>query len=207
MRRIQDVGLMLGKIMESDTMPNDPLAMVDRQNAGQDLQQRALAYAIVPKQCHTLATLDAEGERAVHRLGPVALADPPQIEDQASAGRRFGEAEANALGVTLAFDLLHPLELLQTRLHLTSLGGFGAKAVHKALHPSDLAFLREGGCLQLRFTGSPGLQIALIVANIGADRVPVDLPDVRHDAVEERRIMADHQDRRARSQEKLLKPC
>src|SRR5262249_36746322 len=140
MRRIQDVGLMLGKIMEGDTMPNDPLAMVDGQNAGQDLEQRALAHAIVPKQCHTLATLDAEVERAVHRLGPIAFADLPQSEDQASTARRFGETEANALGVTLTFDPLHSLELLQTRLHLTSLGGFGAKAVHKTLHSGDLAF-------------------------------------------------------------------
>ena len=74
------------------------LALVGRQAAREDLQQRRLAGAVGPDDRHPLAGLEAEGDVAQRGLGPEALADPRRPSSGRGRGRRGRRVAIAELG-------------------------------------------------------------------------------------------------------------
>jgi hypothetical protein len=69
------------------------LELLERQQSGQDFQQRGFARAVRPDQHRALAALDHEVEVAVNHMIAIGLTDAFQFDDPLSAARRLGKTE------------------------------------------------------------------------------------------------------------------
>ena len=204
---VQDVCLVLGKVVEGRTVAHRAGAGIGREDARQHPEQGALARAVFADEGDALAALHCEVERPIDDVVTVRLGHALELQHVPAGGGRNGKPKPDALGIAGPFDPLDLLQLLEARLDLTGPGGLIPEPVHKLLHARNLLVLAVGSGLLRHVVGFAPGEVLRVVAGRFQDSMVPDLPDVRRDAVEKGGVVADDQHREGGLQEKVLEPA
>src|SRR6185437_3268301 len=119
-------------------MPHGSGAGIKRKHTGEHLQKRAFPRPIFTDQRDTLAALHGKIECLVDDLFTVAFARSGQLEHLTAAGRRKGKPELDSFWISLDFNPLDLVQLLQSRLNLTGLVGLVPEAIDELLNTGNL---------------------------------------------------------------------
>ena len=177
-------------------LPSSRRAALERQHAGQDLQQGALAGPVRTDERHLLAALQDQVEAVVDGVRAVALDDPVEGDHHPAAARRLGEPELHRFGAGGGdLDPIDPCELLDAALDLARLRLLVAEALDEALDLGDLAALRLGRHLELRQALVALLDEVGEVADVLGEEAVVELRDAVDDGVDEVAVVADQHHR------------
>ena len=161
---VQDIGLVLGEVVEGRAVADRPDAGIGWEDARQHLEQGTLAGAVFAHQGDALAALHCEIERSIDDVVAIGLGDALKLQHMPAGGGRDGKSEAHALGIAGPFDPLDFLQLLEAGLHLASPGGLIPEPVHELLHARDLLVLAVGGDLLRRLVRLPPGEVLRVVA-------------------------------------------
>src|SRR5215831_15518093 len=207
MLRVQRLRLVLGKVMETHTVADRSAALLGRQNASQHLQERALAGAVFSDEGDPLPALHGKIQRVVDDLFAISFAHALEFQYVASARRGEWKLKFHPFGVPLQFDKLDLFQLFDTRLDLSGLVGLIAETIDELLDPSHLFGLTVRGGLELRISRGTEFTEFRIVASEFLDRPVANLPDVSGNTIQERGVVADHEQRQFGIKEKFLEPA
>ena len=191
-RRIQRVELVLGVIMDGHVRAQRALAAIEGQHAGQHLEQRGLAGAVVADQRHPLAALHREVDAAIDHVVAVGLVDAGQRGHATARAWGLREREVHLPAHPGQLDALDLGQHLHPALHLAGLGGLIAKALDEALDLGDALGLVARARLQQL---APGLALdeeVVVVAGVDREALGREVGDRGHHAVDEVAIVRDH---------------
>src|SRR5262249_21336784 len=191
--------VILGEVPEPDVVADLAIPTLEREHAGEELEQRGLAGSVRADERHPLPPLDVEIDTVVHDGVAVALARPMQLEHVAAAARRFGEPDLERpLGVAVRWwKAVDPFELLDAALHERGLRGLGTEPADERLDPLDLLLLILVGLpCQLEAHLALG-EVAAVVHGVVGDPPVEHLRDPLDRDIKEIPIVG-HQDNRAR---------
>ena len=203
---VQDLGLVLGKIMQRHAVAFLSRPGLERQHACQQFQQGAFPRAVFADQRDALPAFDGKLKAFVDDVVTVLFADVVQFQhlDPALGGLRKPEPEP--FGVPLGFQEFDFLQLFDARLNLFGFGRLIPEAIHKFLNARDLLGLTLCG---RRLLGielcAQGLKGSVIAA-VFLDLTMTDFPDVRGQAIKKFRIVADDEHGHFRGEEKGFEP-
>ena len=119
--RVEQVERLLREVAHLDATELQ-LAAVGLQVAGDHLQQRRLAGAVLAHDAPALAALDLEVERLVDRARAVGLLQAVDLDDVVARARRRLARERHHLALLRQLDLVDLLDLLRLALRLRGLG-------------------------------------------------------------------------------------
>jgi hypothetical protein len=142
--RVEVVDAVLGEITRDDVAAFLAEAAVDRDDAGEDLEQRRLAGAVRADEHRALAAFALEVEVLIDDVVAVGLLDMLELHHLEAGARRLGEAELDLLQVVFGLvdrDLFEAGDLLLLRLRAGGHRSLGAEAVDERLQVGDLALL------------------------------------------------------------------
>ena len=185
---------MLGEIADLHLRPHDALARVEVDDAGQDLQQRGLARAVVPHERDLPAALQLEVEAAIDPHLAVRLRRAFERQDAHARALGLGKADPHRLRLGGQLDAL---ELLQALDHALGAGGRRvprAVAHDEVFHVGDLDLLllpQLHDALLLRLLLA---QIELVVAVIELQAAALQGGDHPADRVDEGAVVRDQED-------------
>src|SRR5262249_14347483 len=136
---VQRLGVILREVADAHVVPDGARAAVERELAGEQLEQRRLPRTVRSDQRDSRAALDGDVDAAVDLAIAVALARPFEPEGDATAARRLGQADLEGALVTVGrWQPLETLELLHATLHERGLGRLIAEARDERLDALDL---------------------------------------------------------------------
>ena len=190
--RHEGVQLMLGVVVNGHVRAQCPLAPLERQHAGQDLQQRRLAGAVLADQGQPLAPLHRDVDARVDDVVAVGLVDAGQRGHAAAGARRLRKREVHLAARAGQLDALDTLQHLDAALHLAGLGRLVAEPLDEALDLGDaLGLVARARLEQL----APGLaldQEVVVVARVHREAVGAEVGDRGDHPVQEIAVVRDH---------------
>ncbi len=198
--------MVLGVVADLDAGAEADRAAVRRQLAGDHLEQRGLAGAVLADDADLLAAPRRQGHRAQDDVIAVGLAHAVELEHLAHRALGRGEAEAHDVALLEGLDVLHLLEHLDARLHRPRLVGLGPEPVDErqqvlALALEVLGLAGEDGLLL-----EPGLDVLLVVARVAAHALGLERHHPRDLLVEELAVVADQDERAVVALEEVAEP-
>ena len=171
------------------------------------MSKRAFPGAVFSHQRHALTPFDRTINSLIHHFFPVAFCRALEFQDLPAARCGEGKFELHPLGIALNLNHLDLLKLLDARLDLAGFVRLVAETIYEGLDPRHLFRLAPRGGLTLSIPFCADLFERGIVAPIFFDLMVSEIPDVSHDTIEKRRVVADDQERHLRVQEELLEPA
>jgi hypothetical protein len=203
---VERVAVVLRVVADLDAGAEPDGAAVRGQLAGDHLEQRGLAGAVLADDADLLAAPRRQRHRAQHHVIAVGLAHAVELEHLADGALGGREAEAHDVALLEGLDVLHLLEHLDARLHRARLVGLGAEAVDEgqqvlALALEVLGLAGEDGLLL-----EPGLDVLLVVAGVAAHALGLERHHPRDLLVQELAVVADQDERAVVALEEVAEP-
>src|SRR5262249_50315217 len=130
---IEDVERLLREVPHPEAGAERDVSRIGREDAGDDLQERRLAGAVLPHHAPALAAPNREAHVAVDDATAVRLADVLQRGNLIAGSRRRPEVELHDPALLRQLDALDLLERFHAALHLRRLGGMRGEALDEAL--------------------------------------------------------------------------
>lgn len=146
----------MGEVTGNDVAAEFVCAAVDREDAGEDFEERRFAGTIGANEDDALAAFGGEVEITIYDVIAVGLLDVFEVDDFEAGARWLGEFEVHfpqLFGGFIDGDFLEAFDLFFLGFGAGGHGGFGSEAVDEFLEVGDFALLAfEGGGL-LGFAG------------------------------------------------------
>ena len=198
---------MLREVRHAHIHAQVPRAALESKDSRQDLEQRGLARTVGSDERDLLASLEGQVQPVVDAVLAIALDDPREADDHASAARGLREAELDGLGASGRHgDALEALERLDAALDLACLAGLIAEAFDEALGLRHLALLRCSCALELSDPFIALLDEVGVVAHVLGQRSASELGHVVGDGIDEVPIVADQDQAAGVRPEESLQP-
>ena len=200
---------MLRIIPELGRVARLTLARIDRQVAGEDLEQGRLARAVRADKHNAITTLDGKIEVLVNPLFAVSLTHLAELDDLLVRARWLREGELERLARRTRFLVaLKLFQKLDARLDLRGLGSNLTETIDEFLVLLDL-FLLIAIRLHLLLVALLALiEIGRVIAGVGNELgcVGVDFDHRLNDRIHEIAIVRNHQNRARVIQQISLQP-
>src|SRR6266568_2679537 len=130
---IQFFVLILGKIIELNVMPEAILALRQRFDSGEQLDQRGFSCAVHAHQSNTVAAFDHEIHIAKNLFLAVGLCDIRDLSHDSAARFRLRERKVNSVFLFWQLDALDFLQFFDPALYLLGFRRLIAEAVNENL--------------------------------------------------------------------------
>ena len=192
--RVEVVDAVLGEVARDHVAAFLAEAAVDRDDAGEDLEQRGLAGAVGADEHRALAAFALEVEVLVDDVVAVGLPDVLELHHLQARAGRLREAELDLLQVVLRLvdrDLLEAGDLLLLGLRAGGHRGLGAEAVDERLQVRDLALLVLEHRLLALLARLALDQEVVVIAGVFVQALAAKLDHARAEGVEEGAVVRD----------------
>ena len=164
--RRESVELVLRVVMDGDVRAEGALAPLEGQHAGEDLEQRGLARAVLAHEGDALAALHRELHPGIDDVVAVGLVHARQRRHAPARARRLGELEVDPARGAGQLDALDLGQHLHAALHLPGLGRLVAEALDEPLDLLDAPGLVARLRLQQRVARLALDEVVVIVARV-----------------------------------------
>ena len=192
--RVEVVDAVLGEVARDHVAAFLAEAAVDRDDAGEDLEEGGLARAVGADEHRALAAFALEVEVLVDDVFTVGLLDVLELHHLEAGAGRLGEAELDLLQVVLGLvdrDLFEPGDLLLLGLRAGGHRGLGAEAVDERLQVRDLTLLVLEHRLLAFLAGHALGDEVVVVAVVAMEALAAEFDHARAEGVEEGTVVRD----------------
>ncbi len=205
---VEYVHPLLGEIAHLDVVSEFTLAVFDRHEIRQDLEQGRLAGPIRPDQYDPFLLFHLQVEGPIDQVVSVGLPYLGQSGYALPAARGLGKTEGDGSLVALgSLDTLHLIEKLYPRLGLGCLGCLGPEPPDEVLVVGDLSLLVAVGglvlSLALGFLHEVLVEVSLVAENLAV----TNLEDPVADRIEKLAVVGNRQQGSREFPDAVLKPA
>ena len=207
--RVEVVDAVLGEVARDHVAAFLAEAAVDRDDAGEDLEEGGLAGAVGADEHRTLAAFALEVEVLVDDVFTVGLLYVLELHHLEAGAGRLGEAELDLLQVVFGLidrDLFEAGDLLLLGLRAGSHRSLGAEAVDERLQVRDLALLVLEHRLLAVFAGHALEDEVVVVAVVAMEALAAEFDHARAEGVEEGTVVRDDDEAARIAGQVLLEP-